>query len=564
MTKGIALRAWQREAVDTYFQHERTDFQLTATPGAGKTTFALVVATRLIQAGRVEQIVIVAPTDHLRQQWAQSAGALGITLDPSLGNSTSTMRRGVMGYVTTYAQVAALAGRHQARTSSRATLVILDEIHHAGDGLSWGDAIQVAFSDVTARLALSGTPFRTKPGERIPFVNYRDDGDELVSVADFTYSYRDALRDGVVRPVVFAAYGGESRWIDSHGLEITAALSADVSAPRQDIERAWRTALNPNGQWVPHVIAAMHDRVIAQRKSGIPDAAGLILASDQDAARAYARIVDQVTGQQPVLVLSDDPTASSKIERFRSSDDLYAVCVRMISEGVDIPRATAICYLTSYQTPLFFTQAVGRVVRARNRRELATVFLPAVPSLLSLAAEIEEQRNHIIKVSNDDVAAVDDYGRPESTEPVEEWLPLSAQARFAHVVHSGKAVVAADSPSEGDLDFLGLPGLLTPEQTAAVLARRDKELRRSTPAKGADTHDAGIESGDISTLRKTLSSAVAAVAASTGEPHARIHLWTREQVAGPPSSAADAAIIELRIDALRSRLVRTQRTRTPG
>lgn len=564
MTKGIVLRRWQREAVDAYFQNQRTDFQLTATPGAGKTTFALLVAARLIQAGRIEQVVIVAPTDHLRHQWSQSAAERGMILDPSLGNSTSTMRRGVMGYVTTYAQVAARAGRHQARTSSRPTLVILDEIHHAGDGLSWGDAIQVAFTDVTARLTLSGTPFRTKPGERIPFVNYRDDGDELVSVADFTYSYQDALRDGVVRPVVFAAYGGESRWIDAQGREVTAALSGAESAPRQDIERAWRTALDPNGQWVPHVMAAMHDRVVAQRNCGVPDAAGLILASDQDSARAYARIVAQVTGQQPVLVLSDDPTASSKIERFRCSDDLYAVCVRMISEGVDIPRATVICYLTSYQTPLFFTQAVGRVVRARNRRELATVFLPEVPSLMSLAADIEEQRNHVIKVTTDDVVAVDDYDRPEPSDSAEEWLPLSAQARFAHVVHSGKAVLAADTPSEGDLDFLGLPGLLTPEQTAAVLARRDKELRKSAPVKDKAEQSDTSNSTDVLALRKALSSAVAAVAASTGEPHARVHLWTREQVAGPPSSAADAAIIELRIDALRSRLVRSQRTWTPS
>ena len=147
---------------------------------------------------------------------------------------------------------------------------------------------------------------------------------------------------------------------------------------------------------MPHVIAAMDERITHLRASGMPDAAGLVLATDQDDARAYAEIVERVTGETPVLILSDDPKASDKIAEFAAGTQRIAVCVRMVSEGVDVPRAACLAWMTSYRTPLFFAQAVGRVVRARGRHESATVFLPAVRPLLALAAELESERNHVI------------------------------------------------------------------------------------------------------------------------------------------------------------------------
>lgn len=163
-------------------------------------------------------MIVVAPTDHLRTQWAHTALAAGIALDPTLTNA-GRLRPEVLGSVTTYAQVAARPAVHRGRTEhGRRTLVILDEIHHAGDGLPWGDAVAEAFEPARRRLALSGKPFRTRADERIPFVRYEPDSDgSLESVADFGYGYRQALVDGVVRPVVFAAYTGVSRWRNSAG-----------------------------------------------------------------------------------------------------------------------------------------------------------------------------------------------------------------------------------------------------------------------------------------------------------------------------------------------------------
>ena len=232
----------------------------------------------------------------------------------------------------------------------------------------------------------------------------------MISRADYVYGYADALRDHVVRPVVFMNYGGPMRWRTSSGDEVAAGLgellTKDLTA------QAWRTALDPKGEWISAVLRAA-DRRLTEVRRHLPDAGGLVIASNQTVARAYARILAEVSGARPTVVLSDDAAASGKIERFAGDDSRWMVAVRMVSEGVDVPRLAVGVFATSTSTPLFFAQAVGRFVRARRRGELATVFLPTVPILLAHAASLERQRDHVL-------------GRPKAAEAVDIWAETDA------------------------------------------------------------------------------------------------------------------------------------------
>lgn len=539
------LRPWQSEAIRAYEERQPIDFLVTATPGAGKTTFALTLAARLHAKRVIDRLVVVVPTDHLRAQWADAAHEFGIAMDPALANDSGPLRQGTFGYVTTYAQVASRPAIHTARATNKRTLVILDEVHHAGDALTWGEGIREAFSHVSRRLCLTGTPFRTKPDERIPFVQYQETDEELASVADYAYDYREALRDGVVRPVVFAAYSGTSRWMNSAGEVLSASLSEAGSRKRE--ETAWKTALNPSGKWIPHVIAAAEQRLSDLRDSGMPDAAALMLATDQASAREYAALVKQVTGHKPVLVLSDDPNSSERIAKFNTSNDRWLVAVRQVSEGVDIARLAVCVWTTSYRTPLFFAQAVGRVVRARNTTEAATVFLPAVRPLLALAAEMEESRNAVVKVTPG--KALDDFERLETERGAADFTPLDSEAEFAHVLHAGAAHVAGDSDPDEHDDFLGLPGLLTPEQTATLLAVRDAQLRKTRPVE-FDVIDDGPTWRDIEALRREVQALARTWASKRGLGHKDAHVELRKAVPGPSSATAPIDVLEARRDFL--------------
>ena len=374
-----ALRSWQRRALVRYLAARPRDFLAVATPGSGKTAFALRVAGELLADGVVEQITVVVPTEHLKTQWALVAAGVGIALDPKFSNSASHTSSEYHGVVVTYAQVASHPTRHRVRTENRRTLVVFDEIHHGGDAKTWGDAIREAFGDATRRLALTGTPFRSDDSA-IPFVTYAPDGNGLMrSQADHTYGYAEALADGVVRPVVFLAYSGEARWRERVGQEDvvhTARLGEPLNA--EQTARAWRTVLDAKGEWIPAVLQAADTRLTQLRNGGVPDAGAMVIASDQKAARAYAAVLTRVTGETPTVVLSDDPGSSARIADYSASTGRWLVAVRMVSEGVDVPRLAVGVYATSASTPLFFAQAVGRYVRSRRPGETASIFLPSV------------------------------------------------------------------------------------------------------------------------------------------------------------------------------------------
>ena len=549
------LRAWQVAALARYRELSQTDFLAVATPGAGKTTFALRVATDLLEARTIEQVIVVTPTEHLKVQWAEAASKVGLHLDPGLGGSRRGRSRQFQGQAVTYAGVAAATFAFEARTVNARTLVIFDEIHHAGDALSWGEAVAQAFALATRRLSLTGTPFRSD-ATPIPFVTYEQDADGTRrSVPDYTYGYAEALADHVVRPVVFLAYGGGMRWKTRAGDELAANLGEPLT---KDITaQAWRTALDPAGEWMPAVLAAADKRLEEVRRH-IPDAGGLVIASDQRQARAYARALATITGQKPTLVLSDDPGASRRIEAFAESVDRWMVAVRMVSEGVDVPRLAVGVYATATSTPLFFAQAVGRFVRSRRRGELASVFLPTVPILLAHAGSLERQREHVLgrpKHAEDlwepEEALLAEANRTRSTPEFEgERETLEANAVFDHVLFDARAYgMQAEPSSRDEAEYLGLPGLLEPDQVATLLADRQRRQLARTSRK--DKRDKVPEEVSLFRAlegrRRELNGIVAQVARVRGVPHSHIHAGLRRAAGGPSLAQATTEQVEARI-----------------
>ncbi len=555
---GVPLRGWQRRALVKYLAAQPRDFLAVATPGSGKTTFALRVAAELLSHRAIEQITVVVPTEHLKVQWAMAAARHGVALDPRFSNTggqTSTEYHGVM---VTYAQVASHPTLHRVRTEQRKTLVIFDEIHHGGDAKTWGEAIREAFSDATRRLALTGTPFRSDDSP-IPFVTYASGADGLLrSQADHTYGYAEALADGVVRPVVFLAYSGQARWRDSAGEEHAARLGEPLSA--EQTARAWRTALDPAGEWMPAVIAAADER-LRQLRTHVPDAGGMIIASDQTAARAYAALLTRATSEAPTVVLSDDPGSSARITEFAESTSRWLVAVRMVSEGVDVPRLAVGIYATSASTPLFFAQAIGRFVRSRRPGETASIFVPSVPNLLQLASELEAQRNHVLgqphRESGDDPLDGDPAVRTQTekgeTDP--GFISLGADAELDQVIFDGSSFgTAAPAGSDEEADYLGIPGLLDADQMRALLHRRqDEQLKKR--ARLQEQAKPGALSismhGQLRDLRRELNNLVSATHHRTGKPHGWIHSELRRRCGGPPIAAATREQLQARIEALR-------------
>ncbi len=555
-----ALRSWQRRALVRYLAAQPRDFLAVATPGSGKTAFALRVAGELLADGAVEQLTVVVPTEHLKTQWALAAARVGIALDPKFSNSAAHTSSEYHGVVVTYAQVASHPTRHRVRTENRRTLVVFDEIHHGGDAKSWGEAIREAFDDATRRLALTGTPFRSDDSA-IPFVTYAPDAEGLMrSTADHTYGYAEALADGVVRPVVFLAYSGEARWRTSAGEEHAARLGEPLNA--EQTARAWRTVLDAKGEWIPAVLQAADTRLTQLRNGGVPDAGAMVIASDQKAARAYAAVLTKLTGETPTVVLSDDPGSSARIAEYSAGTGRWLVAVRMVSEGVDVPRLAVGVYATSASTPLFFAQAVGRYVRSRQAGETASIFLPSVPTLLDLASQMEAQRDHVLGKPHRESLGDEEPIEKRRTEPTDEdgFESLGADAELDQVIFDGSSFgTATPAGSDEEADYLGIPGLLDAAAMRDLLRRRQEEqmTRRSRAVGDIQSSTATPYSSRLSThgqlreLRSQLNALVTVAHHRTGKPHGWIHNELRRLCGGPPIAAATTDQLKARIEAVR-------------
>ena len=304
------------------------------------------------------------------------------------------------------------------------------------------------------------------------------------------------------------------------------------------------------------------------------DAGGLVIATDQSAARAYAALLKEISGEPPVVVVSDDATSSDKIERFTTSQDRWMVAVRMVSEGVDVPRLAVGVYATSTSTPLFFAQAVGRFVRARRRGETASVFLPSVPTLLEMAGQLELERDHAIgaPAGEDEWVAGGDGGlgdgglddaalaaanRAEAASSALDgpgFQALEAQATFDRVLFDKQEYgLEAEVGSEHEQGFLELPGLLEPEEvTSALRVRQARQLAAQRRSGERGTVAELATHREVAALRKELHSLVGAWARRTGQPHGTVHAELRRTCGGPEVATASAEQIGARITTLRN------------
>jgi superfamily II DNA or RNA helicase len=494
------LRAWQQAAAAAVFAHDGDAFLASATPAAGKTTFGLHVAHRMLAEGRVARVAVVAPTTHICRQWALDAARYGISLEPNRPNAAGPEPRDRHGVAVTYATVAAGAAVHRRRCAEKPTLLIADEPHHMGEDATWGRSTIDAFARARFRLLLSGTPFRSDNAP-IPWVNYDEDG---VSRADYGYGYTQALVDGVCRPVTFHTYGGDMEWVSDGRVR---RADFDVVLPAAEAARRLRTALDPDGDWIAHVLRDAHDQLREIRAGEHPDAGGLVVAIDKEHADTLADRLARITGQWPDVVHSDAPDASARIARFSAGSEPWLVSVLMVSEGVDVPRLRVGVYATTARTELFFRQVIGRFIRRTPapKDQMSHVFLPSDPKLKALAVQIEEERNHALVLEPSDGEAVE---RGERSEAGEAFRALWSSAR------RDEDVLQTTQPGDALQLFA--------EPASPALAAF------TTTAAGPVEPESAFERRER--LRAERHGLVATLARRTGEPHRTINARVNRDV----------------------------------
>jgi superfamily II DNA or RNA helicase len=490
-TKTIArhgLRAWQVSALEAMSTWQSGPFLISAAPGAGKTRPSIEIANRLLKAKVIDRVAVVCPTTPLTRQWAIAAGRLGLNLAPDAAELVPP--RDFHGVAVTYAKIASVCTQWGAQCTGR-TLVIADEAHHLGEELAWGEGFALAFRNAARWLLLSGTPFRS---DTTPIPGVRYDG-EGVAVADVAYTYAEAVREGICRPVTFIPYDGTLQW--RSGDDVIEA-GFDTVLTTREASRRYRTAISAElTDGLPRILAAAHAKLHEARAAGHRDAGGLVVAADSDHARKIAKLLKDVSGKSPLVVLHTEAGAHKKLAAFTDSREEWLVAVNMVSEGVDIPRLRVGVYASAAKTPLIFRQVVGRFVRtiAGRPADMSWLYLPGDSVLRRHATDVEGELRHVLRRRETDEELFDE--RPERAESEKseaaEFVALSADvaptsqmslfggvggtgsAAASTILPSFTAAVSAPAPPEGEDDEPVSASRLSAFERRTIL--RDKRHR---------------------------------------------------------------------------------------
>jgi superfamily II DNA or RNA helicase len=473
-----SLRAWQREALESLEGWDGGPFLVSAAPGAGKTRPALELARRMLSAGQVSRVTVLCPTTPLTRQWAGAAAELGVQLQPDAPGPLPP--RDFHGVAVTYARVAG-DPRGWAAKVAPDTLVIVDEAHHLGEELAWGTSFQQAFAHTPRWLLLSGTPFRSD-ATPIPGVSYDAEG---VAEPDVSYTYAQAVADGICRPVAFVTFDGTLSW--RSGEDVIESSFETVLSTRE-ASRRYRTAIStelPDG--LPRILREAHEKLCELREAGHRDAGALAVAADATHARQIAKLLGELTGKAPVVVLHTETRAAQKLATFRASREPWIVAVNMVSEGVDIPRLRVGVYATAAKTPMIFRQIVGRFVRtiAGRAPDPSWVYLPADPVLRGHAAEVESELRRALRERPQDEGLEEPRERRSSEpSPAMEFVPLSAEVAPQMTLFGPAPTVAKDKARQPPQE----PAPVAAFERRAQLREERRRLVADLAKRGGNSH----------------------------------------------------------------------------
>lgn len=517
--RSTPLRDWQRDALERLACWQHGPFLVSAAPGAGKTRPALEFARGMLTGGQASRVAVLCPTTPLTRQWAAAAAELGVQLQPDAPGPVPP--RDFHGVAVTYARVAADSGGWATKVAAD-TLVIVDEAHHLGEELSWGMGFQTAFARASRWLLLSGTPFRSD-ATPIPGVSYDAEG---VAEPDVSYTYAQAVADGICRPVAFVTFDGSLSWRSGEDV-IESSFETVLSA--REASRRYRTAIStelPDG--LPRILREANEKLRILREQGHRDAGALAVAADATHARRIAKLLGDLTGRAPVVVLHTEARAARKLAAFKDSREPWIVAVNMVSEGVDIPRLRVGVYATAAKTAMIFRQIVGRFVRTISGRapDPSWVYLPADPSLRVHAAEVESELRHALRERSEQEEGFEELRVRRSTEPspAMEFVPLSAEVAPQMTLFGPAPTLAKEKPKQQPAEPVPMAAF---ERRAYLRDERRRLVSELAKRRGANHREINawinrqvgverVESASIQQLERSIQLLVRRLTGSVG------------------------------------------------
>ena len=398
----MRLRNWQDECIYaalTSFNNGKKHFLTLATPGAGKTLMASILAKKMYEQGKIDLIICFSPSSVVSSDFSDSLSYhFNAHFDGSIG---------ALGNSLTYQSLATLNSRTWELFNKYRVFVIFDEIHHcAGSSIhnanSWGAPIINSIKEKAAySISLTGTPWRS---DCLPIALSTYSAVSGKVECDYVYGLKSAIRDGVCRVPQIIALDNDN---------ITVKTSDETLVYNSFLELLSKKMINFTDivtnpliveQLLSRAIKKLNELRYINSSSG-----GVVIASSIAHAQKISAIMARKFNIEATIVTSNEFKPNNIIKQFRNNKSKWLISVGMVSEGTNIPRLQVCCNLTNIKTEMYFRQILGRILRVTNSpNQEAFMFMLAEPKLIEyahrIAQDIPEQLDKV-KTFNLDIEA---------------------------------------------------------------------------------------------------------------------------------------------------------------
>jgi len=391
-TNNLELRDYQKQAIDAWFKNEEKGFIRMAT-GTGKTETAIGLMFQLIAKKKPIFIVIAAQGQSLVDQWiiklkSYGLSSRGASSNPSHSNWQKELATKIMGiscgyedysiFVTTYQTFSSEKFLAQVNKIKCNTLIICDEVHHAGAPEFRNGLIE----KYKYRLGLSATPERWFDNDGSSYIN------SYFGKVVFSFSMKKAMHE--INPSTGKPYLCAYRYYPTL-VDLTPEENEEYLKLTKEIGRRYnfnknkniddvalktlifkRTAVKNNASLKLEELDKIFLQLGNSLKFCIIYCSGKQMGEVKKLLNKYRRIYHEFT-QYLNSKQREDVLRKFKDGRESGGYDVL-LAIDCLNEGIDLPAAKMGIFLENSQNPIEFIQRRGRLLRPSPGKEEAIFY----------------------------------------------------------------------------------------------------------------------------------------------------------------------------------------------
>ena len=323
-----------------------------------------------------------------------------------------------------------------------------------------------------------------------------------------SFSVADGQREKILLPLHTHLFDGPVEYIDSSGelQKLNKFSECDKNNERIAIKTFIR---NGAGE---EIFYSMIDDYLKSLETN-PTATAFVVTYSQVRAKKLGKLAEEL-GINHRVAISEDKESLNNIEAFKVDPSVkLLIGVGQIHEGLNVPCATHIAYLTNFRTFPHAQQVIGRVTRVDRseqalpyERQCAHLYAPKDPLLLKLIEKMKASDGHFALETTE---VSEDGGEEKRQRAYETAQGLSSKVASSSVYDfaSGQAITTAQITAI--LAAAGTP--LTEDQRSAL--EKLPSIKSPSPEQPAPT-----PSQEREHLRTAIEQGVRQLAAHQGLP----------------------------------------------